>query len=100
MGDGAGLKLVEAVDAFFFQLAQDAVRFGDTVLRDGVGARLAVRYRIDAEFVRIARGSYVSNIAIAEIDSNAVGVVHSHHLTEAKARGEKTLQFLTNDLSR
>ena len=78
------------------QTPKEAVRLSDTLAGNSVSTLLRVGDRIDAEFIGVAGRAEMRNVAIGEVDANAVGVVQSGDLSEAGVGGEDGLEFFAD----
>ena len=70
----------------FGHAAEDAFGLGDAKAGNGVGAALGAGHGVDAQFVGVALGADVGDVAVVKVDANAVNVIKSGN--RAKAIGE------------
>ena len=57
-----------------------------------VGAGLGLGHRVDAQFVGVARGAHVGDVAVAEVDAESVDEVEFVDIAEAVLRAEEPCQ--------
>ena len=76
-----------------FELPQNPRVLSHTQARDRLGTFLCVCHRVNAEFIRIAGGAEVSDVAIIERETDTVNVIDPVNEAEAEFRREDPAQL-------